>query len=146
MRPNRRTVLKGAVAGLALPWWLGGEKKPSQAALDLIEMATADLGPGPVLDAHLHLVGLGTGGSGCWVNPHMTDPIGHPLNWARFLVYRNASGIDDMETADQDFVAVLVDRLTSLPMPVHGLAFAFDQVYNESGKAQPDISESESTK
>jgi len=56
-------------------------------------------------------------------------------------VYRKASGIEDMERADQDFVAVLVDRLTSLPMPVHGLAFAFDQVYNENGKAQPDISE-----
>jgi hypothetical protein len=117
MKLTRRSLLQGAMAGVALPWWLGGDRRRSAEAQDLINYAISDLNPGSVLDAHTHVVGIGTGGSGCWVNPHMLEPIKHPVNYGRFMVYRQAAGIEDIDHADQEFVAVLADRVAAMPMP-----------------------------
>jgi predicted TIM-barrel fold metal-dependent hydrolase len=141
MTLTRRSLLQGAMAGVALPWWLGGDRRRSAEAQDLINYAISDLAPGSVLDAHTHVVGIGTGGSGCWVNPHMLEPIKHPVNYGRFMVYRKAAGIEDIDHADQEFVAVLADRVAAMPMPVKALIFAFDKIYDEAGQPQDGITE-----
>ena len=94
-----------------------------------------------MLDAHVHIVGLGTGGSGCWVHPRMTDALGHPKDWARFQVYQAAAGVEDLSTADARYVEVLAERLAAMHMPVRALIFAFDQVHDSHGRPQRDLSE-----
>ena len=53
----------------------------------------AGIDPETYLDVHNHVLGMGHGGTGVTVHPHMTAGISHPLNWIRFRAYIKASGI-----------------------------------------------------
>jgi mannonate dehydratase len=138
---TRRDFLWGAAAASLLPGCLGRKQGLSRSARELVRASLADLGPGPVLDCHVHIVGLGRGGTGCWVHPRMTDAVSHPKDWARFQVYQAAAGVKDLSKADSSYVEVLTQRLDAMPVPVRALIFAFDQVYDDKGRAQPEISE-----
>src|SRR5262245_46603644 len=59
----------------------------SAGARELLDRAWTGLDPARVLDTHVHVVGLGTGGTGCWANPRMTTPL-HPVQYARFSIYK----------------------------------------------------------
>jgi len=124
-----------------LPGCFGPKKARSTHAQELIDAALEGLKPGPILDAHLHIVGLGAAESGCWVHPRMTDVLGHPKDWAKFQIYQSAAGVEDLRNADSEYVRVLQQRLDSMPVPVHALVFAFDQVHDQDGTPQPALSE-----
>lgn len=98
----------------------------------LVARAWEGLDPAKVLDAHVHVVGLGTGGSGCTVGARMQS-LANPTEYFKFSIYLNASGVTDLQRADQQYV----ERLTSLvsSQAPHGrlLLFAFDKAHDESG-------------
>jgi hypothetical protein len=99
----------------------------------LLEQAWRGLDPSLVLDAHVHLVGLGSGGSGCTVSPRLRHAT-NPLERLKFDLYLEASGVTDEAQADQQYLARLVD-LVSHQQP-HGrlLLMAFDHAYDEAGQ------------
>ncbi len=101
---------------------------------DLLARALDGIVPHRFVDAHNHVVGVGHGGSGCAVHPSMMDGFRHPLNWVRFRAYALASGIEDMDAIDQDFMRVLTSRVEALPHSGTHLLFAFDQAYDENGQ------------
>src|SRR6187455_662928 len=80
----------------------------SPATKALVDRAYADVDPSKLLDYHVHLVGVGAGGTGCCVNAKMLT-WSHPLDRVKFLAYKSASGIADEAHADSQFVARLVD-------------------------------------
>lgn len=114
----------------------------SDAANRLIEKTLAGLDPDRILDDHVHCVGIGAGGTGCYVNERMAQWARHPVEAFRFSIYRTAAGVIDESKGDQQYV----ERLTSLlrPAPKHGRAMllAFDETYRDDGtvdKAQTEF-------
>jgi predicted TIM-barrel fold metal-dependent hydrolase len=79
----------------------------SPAAKELVQRAFSDVNRANLADYHVHLAGMGAGGTGNWVNPKMSSLM-HPGKRMRYSVYLSAGGIDDMERADQQYVERLV--------------------------------------
>ncbi|MBE2253944.1 MAG: amidohydrolase family protein [Myxococcus sp.] len=112
----------------------------SSEAEALVARAWKGLDPSKVLDTHVHVVGLGAGGSGCTVGERMQS-MANPAEYFKFSIYLGASGVTDLARADQQYV----ERLTALvsSQRPHGrlLLFAFDRAYDEGGRALPDDTE-----
>lgn len=136
--------LLGTAAALGFPR-LARQPAPdgplSAAAAALLDRAWQGLDPARVVDCHVHLAGTGTGNSGCFVNPRMQSALRHPIQFARFSIYKRAAGIEDMARADDGFVETLA-RLARWG-PKHGrfVVLAFDMVHHADGT--PDRSASE---
>src|SRR5512135_3012214 len=81
----------------------------SPGARRLLERAYADVDRSRLLDYHAHLLGMGENGSGCYVNERMLD-WSHPLQRARFLVYRSAARVTDERRAESQYL----ERLDAL--------------------------------
>jgi mannonate dehydratase len=149
MKRRHLLALLGSTAalGLAGRWaWPRVARPPrpdaplSDEAQALIRKAWTGLDPARVLDTHVHIVGLGTGGSGCFVNPRLTA-WHHPLEYLRFSIYRQASGVDDVSKCDQQYVERLLHLIRSQTPRGRALIFAFDQVHDDDGTPRPDLSE-----
>jgi mannonate dehydratase len=105
----------------------------SAEALRLIAKAWEGLDASKVIDTHVHVVGLGAGGTGCTVGERM-QTMGNPTEYFKFSIYLNASGVTDLSKADQQYLERLAS-LTRAQTP-HGrlLLFAFDKAHDDSGK------------
>ncbi len=126
---------------LALPLAAGSSAKPlSQDAQKLIHAAFGGLPPGSVLDAHVHLVGLGKGGTQAWVNPKKLT-MSHPTEWLRTRLYAQAGGVKQWDHLDQEFEARLVERAGAFERPLRAQLLAFDYRYHADGS--PDLLRSE---
>ena len=117
----------------------------------VIRTAWEGVDAGQVWDCHVHLVGLGDGGTGIWVNPNM-DSLMHPLQYIQKKFYLNASCTGDQNAVgrvDAVYVARLVSLLESMqPANVASvpsnrgrlMIFAFDWHYSEDGTRREDLS------
>lgn len=112
----------------------------SPGAAALLERAYEGLDPRLLTDYHTHLAGLGTGGTGCTVNPKMLTWL-HPINRFKFKIYMSASDVEDLDRADQQFR----DRLVALVrgMDRHGLHYimAFERRYRPDGTIDEEHTE-----
>jgi uncharacterized protein len=104
----------------------------SEAAKALIERAWQGLAPAQVLDGHVHVVGLGVGGTGCAVSPRARS-WAHPAERLKFEVYLSAAGVSDEADADAQYVAALT-RAADTARHGRFLLFAFDQAYADDGQ------------
>ena len=104
----------------------------SDRAGDLIKRAFADVDPIKLVDYHTHVAGLGSSGSGAFVNPKMLS-WRHPFHRLKFKVFVSAGGIQDELRADDQFT----DRLVRLAGNIEGHGkyrlLAFDKNYNRDG-------------
>ncbi len=149
MRMTRRKWLGLAGAGVlglaglrfGLPWLLGSRapRRASAAAAALVERCFEGLDRSRMWDAHVHLIGLGAGGTGCRVNPEMLSHL-HPIKRFQFDVYKAGAGITDTETADADYVARLVELRRAMNPEGKLLLLAFDHYVGEDGLERPDLS------
>jgi predicted TIM-barrel fold metal-dependent hydrolase len=111
----------------------------SPGARSLLDAAFEDVSREALMDHHVHVFGLGTNGTGAWVNPKMlswSDPISH----IKGLVYLGGADISDMTVADEQYVTRLVD------LARHGsagrlLLLGFD--YRHDGAGNKDLAHSE---
>lgn len=105
----------------------------SAAAQALIDRAFADLDPArPILDVHVHALGLGQDGDGAFVNPEKLSPR-HPLKRFETGLYLKATGVKDMAHFDRDYVDVLVARARAFPHPVRLHLLALDRAHHADG-------------
>ncbi len=104
----------------------------SQKAGDLIKRAFDDVDPQRLVDHHVHIAGIGAGGTNAFVNAKMHTWT-HPFHRLKFKVYMSSAGIRDEQHSDAEFV----QRLSSLveTMPNHGKhrILAFDKHYRRDG-------------
>ena len=107
--------------------------KISPDARALINKAYADIADGEAMDYHIHIAGLGKGGTGAYVNPSMQTLL-HPIDYFQFSIYKSSSGITDPDNADAQFVARLLRLIKGIPDPGKFRILAFDKYYNEQGK------------
>jgi mannonate dehydratase len=112
----------------------------SDAAKALIAKAWQGLDPKRVLDTHVHVVGIGAGGTGCRIGARMQSVL-NPGEYLKFTIYLEAAGITDMNRADQQYLERL-EALLRAQAP-HGrlLLLAFDQAYDEQGQVLEDATE-----
>ena len=149
-RVTRRQLLALATAGALYGGFRFGRTRAarpadpsgplSKEALELVARAWVGLDPQRVLDTHVHVVGLGCGGTGCEVGERLQSAF-NPVESVKFSIYLQASGVDDLTRADQQYI----ERLSALikGQTPHGraLLFAFDHVYDEAGNMLRDASE-----
>jgi len=120
----------GLLARWATPKWA---PSVSKATRRFAEDALTGLDPATTIDAHVHMIGTGTGGTGCWVNPALTS--GSVIERARFEIYQAAAGIGDPARSDQAYVEVLL-RLARSPLHRGRLILlAFDWFRDGAGVA-----------
>jgi mannonate dehydratase len=114
----------------------------SQHARWLWRHAWKGLDPAKVLDTHVHVVGLGHDGTGCSINPTLTQPLSHPIQAVRFSIYREAAGVLDLSShADAQYLDALVTRARSQLVHGRSMLLAFDRTYGEDGKPRPELTE-----
>lgn len=90
-------------------------------------------------DTHVHLLGLGGSGSGCWVNPQSRSHM-HPIRRFQFDLFRAAVGIGEDATADEDYVERMLELHRSANPQGKLLAMAFDTFVDENGVERPELS------
>jgi uncharacterized protein len=149
---NRRTLLSslGLLGASALSARWGFARLARSPAPDrplsaetqaLVAKAWEGVDPARMVDCHVHLVGMGTEGTGCYVNPRTEQLLRHPITYVKFAIYRHAAGVVDSEYPDRQYRERLLSLIKSPPMQGRALVLAFDYVHDEAGKPQPDLSE-----
>jgi predicted TIM-barrel fold metal-dependent hydrolase len=83
----------------------------------------------PRFDVHVHLAGVGTGDSGCWISPAFRR---RPTFLGLRFLYRIGSR-QLRESVDQDW-AEMVSGLVAASDLDFGVALGFDGVYDEAGE------------
>jgi hypothetical protein len=112
----------------------------SPAARSLAERSLEGLDPERLVDVHVHLVGIGTGGSGCEVHPHMRSWLS-PVERVRFELYLSGSGVTELERADQQFIERFMRLVEARPGAGRYCLLAFDHAYTEDGTLDREASE-----
>jgi hypothetical protein len=128
---RRKLLVGGAAAVLA---GAGGLKLLRGFEDDPAVDPTQALPPGlrrAALDVHVHILGVGTGGTGCWMHDEMRTSI--PVR-AGLWSYRLSLSQPDL---DQAFVAYLRSRMRSAGFLKQAVILAQDYVYNERGARDP---------
>ena len=149
---TRRRALFGLGAGfaglaslrLALPWWwrarpLQPLESLSTDARALVAEVFADVDRSQLLDVHAHVVGFGTGGSGCWVAPEMQSHF-YPARRFQFDVYLSAAGVTDRDEADAQYLSRLFAMQRAANPEGRLMLLAFDYHVNEQGEEVPELS------
>ena len=89
-------------------------------------------------DCHVHLLGSGDSGSGCWVNPRM-DSLLHPIESLQKSFYLNAACVTDNDM-DSAYVQRLLALHAAFPKGAKVMLLAFDWHYNASGERVSELS------
>jgi len=136
------------VAGAAWTYWpRQGFLNPCLAKLpqavadsDLVRAAWNGLDAQKVWDCHVHLIGVGDGGSHAWSNPKL-DSWWHPIQYAQKLFYLNAGCVHEAPgRVDQSYIERLHNLVDGLRPGAKLMLLAFDLNHDADGK--PDRSNS----
>lgn len=112
----------------------------SAKASDLVKLSFEDLDGASLLDYHTHIAGVGSHGSGAFVNPKMRT-WQHPLHRLKFEVYLSAAGVEDETDADKQFVSRLTDLVRHAGHRGRHRLLAFDKNYFPDGTANLEKTE-----
>ncbi len=107
------------------------ESNASVGAKRLVDVVYEGIDPARLVDYHTHIVGLGTDGRGAFVSPRTKDWLS--LERWKFLIYASASGIKNIEHADQEYVARLARLARGVPRRGKYRILAFDKHYKPDG-------------
>ena len=114
--------------------------KLSVKASDLIKRAFDHIDSSRLIDHHVHIAGLGAGGTNTFVNPKMLT-WRHPFHRLKLKVYMSSAGVVDEDKADPQAVA----RRTSLVASIkdHGKhrLLGFDKHYRKDGSVNLEKTE-----
>ena len=114
------------------------DHKLSDKSADLVKRAFDDIDSANLIDHHVHVAGLGAGGT--FVNPKMRT-WRHPFHRIKFKVYMSSAGAENEANADTQ----LVDRLARLVGHIHGHGkhrlLGFDKNYRRDGSVNLEKTE-----
>ncbi len=127
-----------------MPWFLRpGPVKPieelSLPAQALVAESFGDLDPESAWDVHVHLVGLGQGDSGCWIQPQMRSHA-HPIRRIQYEAYMAAAGVRGEEDADRQYLQRLLALHRAANPEGKLLLFGFDYHVDSAGREVPERS------
>ncbi len=103
---------------------------------ELIKKAWDGLDANRVWDSHTHLLGVGDGDTGCWINPKMRSLLS-PKLYLQKKFFLNAACVggesEKAKSVDRDYVARMKQIMDEFPTGAKALLFAFDYTHTESG-------------
>jgi uncharacterized protein len=83
-------------------------------------------------DSHVHLLGVGDGDTGCWINPRMRSLLS-PKLYLQKRFFLNAACVgkesEKAKTVDADYVTRLKQLVDEMPVGAKLMLFAFDRTY-----------------
>lgn len=116
------------------------ERKLSVESSDLVKRAFDDIDSEKLVDHHVHVAGLGVGGTNTFVNAKMRT-WRHPFHRLKFKVYMSSAGAVDEDKADTQ----VIDRLVRLVGHIRGHGkhrlLAFDKHYRRDGSVNLEKTE-----
>jgi predicted TIM-barrel fold metal-dependent hydrolase len=105
-----------------------------------LKQAWADIDPAQLWDCHVHIAGIGDGGSGIVVGPQLSSML-HPVHYAQRLFYMNAGCAHDAPgKVDTAYVARLLNLCDAMPEGFKVMLFAFENFHDGKGEAHPEHS------
>lgn len=104
----------------------------SVKASDLIKRAFDDIDSAKLVDHHVHIAGLGVGGTNAFVNSKMLT-WRHPFHRLKLKVYMSSSGVADEAKADPQAAARLRRLVESIKDHGKHRLLAFDKHYRSDG-------------
>jgi predicted TIM-barrel fold metal-dependent hydrolase len=108
----------------------------SETTKSLIEQAYQGIDPARAVDYHTHIIAIGTSASDAFVNAKMRSGIN--LERLKFWIYQSASGIKNLETADEEYLARLMRLARGIKRHGKYRILAFDKHYNADGTVNLD--------
>jgi predicted TIM-barrel fold metal-dependent hydrolase len=114
--------------------------KLSTKSSDLIKRAFDDIDPEQLIDHHVHIAGLGVGGTKAFVNPKMLT-WRHPFHRLKLKVYMSSAGVSDEDNADPEAAARLASLVTSIKDHGKHRLLAFDKNYRKDGSVNLEKTE-----
>src|ERR1051325_9818003 len=112
----------------------------STKASDLIKISFADIDSAKLVDHHVHIAGLGVGGTNAFVNPKMLT-WRHPFHRLKLKVYMSSAGGSDEDNADPQAAHRLADLVKSIKGHGKHRLLAFDQNYRKDGSVNLEKTE-----
>ena len=106
--------------------------KLSTNSSDLIKRTFDDIDAERLIDHHVHIAGLGVGGTNAFVNPKMLT-WRHPFHRLKLKVYMSSAGVSDEDNADPQAAARLADLVKSIKDHGKHRLLAFDKNYRKDG-------------
>src|SRR5215213_7894171 len=114
--------------------------KLSVKASDLVKRAFDDIDSSKLIDHHVHVAGLGVGGTNTFVNPKMLT-WRHPFHRLKLKVYMSSAGVVDEDKADPQAVARLKSLVASIKDHGRHRLLAFDKNYRSDGSVNLEKTE-----
>jgi predicted TIM-barrel fold metal-dependent hydrolase len=112
----------------------------SPGARALVEQAFVGLEGRELVDYHVHMLGLGVGGTGASVNPRLLS-WAHPISRLKAKIFFKSSGISDEAKADQQYLERLLKLAQGFVQPIKLAILALDYHYTRDGRAVKELSE-----
>ena len=107
------------------------------ASHDIVARAFEGIDPTKVIDAHVHLLGIGGGADGAWIGDQM-QRLTNPLQYARYRFFLNASCVRYIDGANRAYLDRLLACHRATSPGARLMLLAFDQVYDPDGRARPE--------
>ena len=117
----------------------GSSRRLTPEVAAFVERCFAGIDRSRMWDAHVHVIGLGAGGTGCRVDPEMLSHV-HPIKRFQFDMYKAGAGITDPATADADYVERLLWLQRNANPSGKLVILAFDHYVDEHGVERPELS------
>jgi predicted TIM-barrel fold metal-dependent hydrolase len=116
------------------------DHKLSTPSADLIKRAFDDIDSSKLVDHHVHIAGLGAGGTNAFVNPKMLT-WRHPFQRLKLKVYMSSAGVSDEDNADPQAAARLAELVKSIKDHGKHRLLAFDKNYRKDGSVNLEKTE-----
>jgi predicted TIM-barrel fold metal-dependent hydrolase len=112
----------------------------SAKASDLVKRAFDDIDSAKLVDHHVHIAGLGIGGTNAFVNPKMLT-WRHPFHRLKLKVYMSSAGVADEDNADPQAATRLASLVANIKDHGKHRLLAFDKHYRSDGSVNLDKTE-----
>jgi predicted TIM-barrel fold metal-dependent hydrolase len=106
--------------------------KLSTKSSDLVKRAFDDIDPDRLIDHHVHIAGLGVGGTKTFVNSKMLT-WRHPFHRLKLKVYMSSAGVSNEDNADPQAAARLAALVKNIKDHGKHRLLAFDKNYRKDG-------------
>jgi predicted TIM-barrel fold metal-dependent hydrolase len=114
--------------------------KLSTKSSDLVKRAFDDVDPERLMDHHVHIAGLGVGGTNAFVNSKMLT-WRHPFHRLKLKVYMSSAGVSDEDKADPQAAVRLAELVRSIKDHGKHRLLAFDKNYRRDGSVNLEKTE-----
>jgi mannonate dehydratase len=100
---------------------------------DLVQAAWDGVDPAQMWDCHVHIAGVGDGGSGVWLSPNL-DSLLHPLEFVQKRFYLNAACAERPDSVDQAYITRLLELQEDFRPGGRLMLLAFDFFHDATGE------------